>query len=108
MTTQIGRNRNTNDTATVTTGFTLNSTTSTVISAANINRLMFHVNSDFSDKACWIRLYASSDDNLKRGVFLHEKEKGVTHWDMPIDNIYTGEISAIAEEGAPIVYVTEY
>ena len=108
MTLLTGRNANVNDTATVADGITLNATTSTVIAAANADRIFFHVDNNFSDKAVWIKLQAASVDNDDKGIFLNEKEKGVTHWEMPPDNIYTGEISAIADDGNPTVYVTEY
>ena len=108
MALEIGGNTNTNDTAVVADGITLNATTSTIIAAANTDRIFFHVDNNFSDKAVWIKLQAASVDNDDKGIFLNEKEKGVTKWEMPPDNIYTGEISAIADEGAPVVYVTEY
>ncbi len=108
MAKRIGRNINTDDEATVSSGITLNSTTSTVISVADPNRLFFFVDNNFSDKASWIKLQAASVDNDKKGIFLNEKEKGKTSWAMPPDNIYTGEISAIADSGNPIIYVTEY
>jgi len=108
MTFVIGRNTNRNDTASVPAGIILNATTSTVIAAANADRMFFHVDNNFSDKAVWIKLQAASVDNDDKGIFLNEKEKGVTKWEMPPDNIYTGEISAIADDGNPTVYVTEY
>ena len=104
----IAGNINTNDTATVGNGVTLNATTSTVIATANPNRIYFYVDNNFSDKACFIKLQAASVDNDKKGIFLNEKEKGDTRWEMPPDNIYTGEISAIADSGSPTVFVTEY
>ncbi len=103
-----GRSKNTNDTAVVVAGITLNSSTTVVIAAANPDRLFFHVHSNFPEKACWIKLQAASVDNVQKGIFLNEKEKGETSWEMPPDNVYTGEISAIADDGAPMVYVTEY
>ena len=108
MTLKTERTRNTNDVAIVSVGVTLNTATSVIIAAANPNRVFFHVNSDFPDKACWIKLQAATVDNVKKGIFLNEKEKGITQWEMPSDNIYTGEISAIAEDGNPIAYVTEF
>lgn len=103
-----GRNRNANDVASISSGTTLNSTTSVVIAVANPDRIAFHVNNNFSDKACWVKLQTAATDNDKKGIFLNEKEKGSTEWDMPADNIYTGEISAIADSGNPVVYITEY
>ena len=108
MAVTIGRNRNRNDEASVNDGITLNSTTSTVIAAANPDRIAFHVNNNFSDKACWVKLQPAATDNDKKGIFLNEKEKGRTDWSMTPDNVYTGEISAIADSGSPVVYITEY
>jgi len=108
MTLKIGRNKNENDESTISGGTTLNSSTSSVIAVANPDRIYFSVNSNFSDKACWIKLQSATTDNDKKGIFLNEKEKGITMWEMPVDNIYTGEISAIADSGSPVVFVTEY
>ena len=104
----IGRNVNESDIATVAAGVTLNAVTSTTIAVANGVRIFFEVDNNFSDKAVWIKLQAASVDNDKKGFFLNEKEKGATKWRMPTDNIYVGEISAIADSGSPVVYVTEY
>ncbi|MEE8289577.1 MAG: hypothetical protein V3R25_09210 [Nitrosomonadaceae bacterium] len=108
MTKITGRNKSTSDEADVGTGVTLNSTTSVVIAAANADRTFFHVDGNFSEKASWIKLQAASIDDDKKGIWLNEKEKGGTSWTMPVDNIYTGEISGIADSGSPILYVTEY
>ena len=104
----IGRTQNTSDSASVNDGIALNGSTSVVIADANPKRIFFEVNNNFSDKAVWIKLQPADDDNDKKGIFLNEKEKGRTHWEMPPDNIYTGEISAIADSSNPTVYVTEY
>ena len=108
MTAMIGRNVNSNDVAIISDSIELNTSTSVVIAQANPNRIYFHVNNDSSKEACWIKLQGASVDNNKKGIFLNEKEKPDTRWDMPIDNVYTGEISAIAEKGKPTIYVTEY
>lgn len=108
MVKKIRRNSNINDTATILSGVTLNDSTSITIANANSDRIFFYVDSNFPDKACRIKLQAASVDNDQKGIFLNEKEKGKTSWQMPSDNIYTGEISAIAVDGNPVVYVTEY
>jgi len=108
MTLRRERTINTNDEATVT-AIPLNSSTSTVIAAANLGRVFFHVNNGVEpDKACWIKLHAASVDDTKHGIVVHEGQKGVGGWEMPTDNIYTGEISAIAQDTPCTVYVTEY
>lgn len=103
-----GRNKNTNNIAVVSAGISLNSATSTVILAANPNRMSFDVNNNFSNQAAWIKLQAATTDNDKKGIFLNKKNAGVSSWQMVPDNIYTGEISAIADSGSPTIYVTEY
>ena len=108
MTAIIEGNINRAETATIGT-VVLNATTSTLIAAANPKRIFFHVNNGVEpDKACWIKLHAASTDNTKHGIVVHEGAKGVGGWEMPADNIYTGEISAIAEATPCTVYVTEY
>lgn len=108
MTFNRGRTFNTNDTADVKGGITLNASTSVTIAVANPNRIFFYVDSNFPEKACRIKLQPAAEDNDQKGIFLNEKEKGKTWWQMPSDNIYPGEISAIAVDGNPVVYVTEY
>jgi len=104
----IGANLNTHDTADVKDGITLNPTTSVKIADANPNRIFFHVNTDFPEKSAYIKLQAADVDDDQKGIFLNEKEKGVTQWEMPSLSVYTGEISAIAVDGNPIAFVTEY
>lgn len=103
----IGRNVNCKDTATIT-SVTLNATTSTTILAANDKRIAFHVNNDDSSVTVWIKLQAASVDNDKKGIFLNKKALVNSQWEMTPDNIYVGEISAIADTGTPTVYITEY
>ncbi len=106
MVARIESTRNTNEAATVSTGIALNATTSTVIAAANPNRIFFSANNNDSVQAAWLKLQAASADDDKKGIFL--PKKGGLPWDMPTDNIYTGEISAVADAGTPVVYFTEY
>jgi len=98
----IGRNLNVTDTATLSNAIGLNSTTSTKIADALSNRIVF-ILSNPSTKNIWVKLQAASVDNDKKGIFIPRNG----YWEMPTDNIYTGEISAIADNGAPNVYVTE-
>lgn len=72
MTEFIGRNRNTNDTASCS-SVALNASTATKIVDANEDGSYFKID-----------------------------------WEMPIDNIYTGEISAIMGSGTHTVHVIEY
>lgn len=107
MAKQIGRNRNFNDTADVKDAVSVGNT-SVVIAIANAERMGFHVNNNEEAKAVWIKLQPADDDDDKKGIFLNRKDKGIGHWDMSSDNIYTGEICAIADSGNSKVYVTEY
>jgi len=51
-----------------------------------------------------LKLQAASVDNNAKGIFIGRD----SYWEMPADNIYTGEISAIAVSGTPSVNVTSY
>lgn len=104
----IGRTTNDSDGALVNAGVIVNATTSTVIAAANPNRITFHVNNNAAVRACWVKLQAASVDNDLKGIFLAQSNKGNSRWEMPTDNIYTGEISAMADSGTETIYVTEY
>lgn len=108
MNKRIGANTNVNDTSNVKDGITLNSTTSIKISDANDKRIHFTVNNNSSTKAVWIKLQPATEDNKMKGIFLERRQFPDSRWPMPEKAIYTGEISAIAESGNPIVYVTEY
>ena len=109
MTLMKGRTRNTNDEADVPSAIATNSSTSVVIAAANPDRLFFRVCMDrgTNNRDVWVRLYPSSQDNLKRGICIGRRldEDGSydrMDWEMPVDNIYTGEISAICESSSEI------
>ena len=108
MVIRIGRNRNTNDVA-VTAQVTLNSTTAVVVQAANEKRIFFGVNNNSASDGFWVRLYPAATDNIKQGIFLSgNSQNGPIEWEMPNDNTYTGEISAIADNTGVTAYVTEY
>jgi len=102
MTRKIGRTRNFNDEATIT-SVTLNSSTSTTISIVNISRIYFFVQND-SRVDLYIKLQEASVDDDKKGIKLSAGDA----WEMLADNIYKGEISAIADIAPADVIVTEY
>ncbi len=107
MVRKIGRSRNFNDTATKAT-IVLNSTTSTIIQAANSDRIFFSVN-NISNKGVWIKFQAASVDNDQDGqIFLPGSGSLKSAYIMEPDEKYTGEISAIAVSGTPSVVVGEY
>lgn len=103
----IGRNINFNDTATLSSAIALNSTTSTKIGDSVVLpsqlRIFFSVSNN-SNKDIWIKMQADSVDNDKKGIFVPRNG----YWEIPMDNVYHGEISAIADSGSPSIYITEY
>ena len=105
---KLGKNRNVHDEAVISDGVELNNSTIVTIAAANDQRIFFHVNNNSSLQAAWIKLQAASVDDDKKGIILLKRLEPNGRWEMPSENIYTGEISAIADNGTPTVYVTEY
>jgi len=101
MAARIERTANTNDTATLSSAIVVGGATSVTLLSANATRVYIAIS---TDKDIWIKLQAASADNDKKGVFL---AKGLLY-ELPTDNIYTGEISAIAAGGAANVFTTEY
>ena len=100
---RIGRNINTHDTAVLSAAIALNSSTSTTVQASNDDRLFFSF-SNADNRDVWLKLQAATTDNDMKGIFVPRNG----YWEMPTDNTYTGEISAIAVSGTPDVYTTEY
>lgn len=106
MTLRIARNRNTQDTSSVKDGIALNKNTAVTIVDANPNRIFIHVNNNDENFGIWVReLPADIDPTIKKGVFI--RKQGGKPYERSGDNIYTGEISAIADNDAPKAYVTE-
>lgn len=97
------RRINRNSVATLSTAIALNITTSTKLIDSNSNRIFFCVTNTGNTDA-WLKLQAASIDNDKKGIPLPAR----SYWQMPSDNIYTGEISAIAIVDSPDIYYTEY
>ena len=102
MAKSIGKNRNETNEAIMGLGITLNTSTSTKIIDANDDRLYPSISNNGPGKV-HIKLQAASIDNDKKGEIV---QSGQTWW-LP-ENIYTGEISAIAITGSPVVFPTEY
>ena len=90
------------------TAVTLNTTTAVTLVPINDRRIMFEVNNNNASHAFWLRFYPAAQDNLKQGIYISSKAWNRTFYTMPVDNIYTGEISAISETDSPIAYITEY
>ena len=108
MTNRTGRNTNTNTEATLSQPISVGSAAAVKIADINAERLFIHINTGPNNNGCWIKLQGATVDNDKKGIFLDEKNGVSVSWEMPPDNIYTGEISAIAESGNVDIYVTEY
>ncbi len=106
-----GRNTNANDKAEVTV-VTLNSTTSVVLAQANPNRVFFRADNNGNNNGVWLKLQPASLDDDKKGIYLSKnipsEAPGEVCWEMPTDNVYTGEICAIAAADSPDIYITEY
>lgn len=98
------RTTNSNNEAALT-SVALNASTSIKIADACTNGCrVFLAISNKSSQDVWIKLQPASTDNDKKGIFLPKK----SYWEMPIDNIYIGEVSSISETGTPTIYITEY
>ncbi len=108
MTYKIEGHINTNDAAILSDAIAMNATTSVKIADVNANRMFFRVCNEGATEAIWVKLQAASVDNAKKGIVLAKKALAPNHWEMPANNIYTGEISAIADANTPNIYVTEY
>lgn len=110
----IWRNINTTDSAT-SQAIALNSSTAVKIADANDHRIFFNVTIDWSsgDESIYIKLQAASVDNNKTWIWIGRRldedwSYFKVDWEMPTDNIYTWEISAIMSSGTHTVHVTEY
>jgi hypothetical protein len=103
-----GRNKNVNNVANVLDPVTVGSLVSVVVLPANPDRMYVQINNNNSVQHCWIKLQPASQDNDKKGIFIHRLGGGNDTWEMPTDNIYTGEICAISDNGSSDIYVTEY
>jgi len=100
---KLGRTRNVNNKAIISSGIALNSTTSITVQAENKRRIFFAISSP-DNKDIWLKFQPAATDDDEKGIFIPRGG----YWEMPTDNIYTGEISAIAVSGTPTVYPTEY
>ncbi len=83
----------------------LNSSTKTKILDANVDRIMAIIRNS-NCETVYICLQPATDVATNK---IYEFLGGtVTHYELPTDNIYTGEISAISETGTPTIQVGEY
>jgi hypothetical protein len=113
MTKQVGSTINTVDSVTTTT-VNIDSVTATTILAENPNRLYARVSLDYAvaDTEAFIREYAAATDNNKAGILLTRVTTGNNNllrseYTTIPGNVYTGEISAIAETGSFDLHIIE-
>ena len=108
MAKSIGRNINTNDDPTVT-RVTVNSSTATLLAAANPERLHVSFCLAFdpvnADVDVAIRAYPAATDDLLDGEMLTRHTAGNANlfrpsWSTPTDNPSTGEFSGISAPGS--------
>lgn len=109
MTQLIGRTVNKNEIAVLSSGITLNTSTSVKISDAKVegtppSRTVMVI-SNPENHNIWIKFQPAATDNDKKGIWFPKSSTGNV---IPPDNSYTGEISAIAVTGNPVIYLTEY
>lgn len=106
MTATVGTSTNTNTAAILSDAIPLNGMTSTTILAAqapgDTPRIKVIIQNSGATGA-WIKFQAASVDDDKKGVRI-PRELFLTV--LSGSDIYTGEISAIADAGNPSVYVT--
>lgn len=88
------RTGNLNDTATNPADVSV-AVTSTKLLDLNLDRLYCAI-SNVSNKTVRLKFQAADVDDLIEGIALEPGDR----WEMPLDNIYTGEISAILDGGA--------
>lgn len=113
MTKRLDRVINKTDEPTTTT-VTLNDTTAVVLAAANPQRMYLRVSLDsgLDNTEAFVREYPAAQDDLKRGEILMREISANHSLYKPTyytftDNVYTGEVSAIAVAGTFDVHVTE-
>jgi hypothetical protein len=100
-----GANANTNDESTVSDFVKITVNTAVVAEVANALRMYWAVT--ITDKDAFIRFIpAATDASTRKGIFLKKDQT----YEMPADNIYTGEISIINKKNneKPEYSITTY
>jgi len=96
------RDATTSSSATLSSAISIDDATSSTLVATNANRKYVAITVRLKDT--WVKLQAASVDNDKKGIYVAEDHT----YELPTDNIYTGEISGIGDQGDADIYVTEY
>lgn len=102
MVRNVGKNINITDTAAVNAPVSVGGASSVTLATANNDRIYIAISA--LTQNIFVKLQAASVDDVKKGIYI---PRGFTY-ELPIDNVYIGEISAISTAGTAIVYVTEY
>lgn len=109
----LDRARNTNDEANLSGAITVGGE-SVKLADANPERIFLSVclKLGSTEQEIFIKLQSADTDNDAKGICLFRKPgaggDSRTFWEMPSDNTYTGEISAISVDGEVEIFVTEY
>ena len=96
------------ETASMSGPIVVTSAASVKIADANPTRSFFFVHIDGSEPGAWVKLQPATTDDDKKGIWIEGKVGKRDFWHMDGDNIYTGEISAIAQTADVNIYVTEF
>ena len=104
----VKRIKNDSESAIISAAIPVTNQATVKIADANPDRKFFHVHANGDSKPVWIKLQSANTDNDKKGIWVERKAGVNPFWQMPPDNIYTGEISAIADSIGVDVFVTEY
>ena len=75
--------------------YSIDAGVSTTIKTAGNDFIFWSVTNN-SNREIWIKLQAASVDNDAKGIRI---QRNGGYWEMPPDNIYTGEISAQSNQG---------
>ncbi len=84
----------------------INSSTKTTIFPADPNRLLFLVSNE-SGIDVHICLQPASDVETNRSIPMPSKGNKISFYTSKVDLLYTGEVSAIAVSGNPVLRITE-
>ena len=101
----IGRNQNSNTSADVQPVYTVATDVAEVLIVANTDRI--YVAISVLNRSVFIRFQPAADDAaVRKGIHLSVGET----YEIPLDNMYLGEISVINVKNgqAPEIYTTEY
>lgn len=104
MVANVGQNTNTNDVASLTSGISVNNSTSTTLLTTTADTIRVVISNE-GNQDTFIKFQAASVDNDKKGFILH---KGVTTDVLTAPNMYVGELSAINATGNTTIYVTSF